>query len=69
MKKDYILTVSGHTIHIAGFCHYVPAGIRESDTHKRFLTEEEAMAYDCRANLCKVCRKKVKKMITEEIKK
>lgn len=51
--KMYLFNKQSHTLHIKGFCHY-SKGVND---YIPFLSEDEAIASDGRASLCKFCQK------------
>lgn len=62
--RPYIYNSRTHTLHIEGFCPYTFPGMHYGEAHKRFASEDEAVAFDGRAvSMCKKCQKKRDQMI------
>ena len=59
MDKIYIYNTGTHTLHIEGFCRYVPKGINYNGNYKQFNDEDEVLAFDGRTvSMCKICMRK-----------
>jgi len=65
----YIYNLKTHTLHIEGFCSQTFAGMHLGDEHKRFSTEDEALAFDGRAvGMCKNCLQEREKLVISFVK-
>ena len=66
----YIYNLKTHTLHIEGFCSQTFAGMHLGDDHKRFSTEDEALAFDGRGvGMCKNCQRKREEVIFNCVRK
>ena len=60
----YIYNLKTHTLHIEEFCFQTFAGMQLGEDHKRFSTEDEALAFDGRAvGMCKNCLQEREKLV------
>lgn len=63
MREIFLYNEKTHTLHIEGYC--VHASPRMG--YKKFLSEDDALAYDGRAvGVCKLCQKKRERIVREK---